>query len=103
MSRLAGTLFFGSLLLGTCLTVSTLPLDGLLDWCFHVFYQIAKLFTHIPHADYHVASPSGLSIVVFYVAIVLTLWRWREPTASLQAYVRASAAGIVLVTLTLWV
>ena len=79
------------------------PLDGLLDWCFHIFYQIAKLFTLIPYAKYHVASPSGLSILVLYAAIAMTLWWWREPVASPKAYVRTSAAGNTVVTLALWV
>jgi competence protein ComEC len=64
---------------------------------------MAKLFTHIPYAEYHVASPSGLSILVFYMAIVMTLWWWREPVASPKAYARTIAVGIASITLALWV
>lgn len=82
---------------------TTLPLDGVLDWCFHVFYQIAKLFTHIPYAEYHVASPSGLSIFAFYVAMTMMFWMWQEPVGSLKGYVRTVAAGIAVTTLLLWI
>ena len=81
---------------------STLPLEGLVEWSFHVFYAIATLFTHIPYAEYHVASPSTLSILVFYAAMALTLWMWREPFPSPKAHLRTIAAGVALITVVLW-
>ena len=82
---------------------TTLPLDGIVDWCFAVFYGIATLFTHIPYAEHHVASPSGLSVLVFYTAVATALWASREAVAPPKRYVRVTAVGIAIITLSVWV
>ena len=82
---------------------TTLPFSGVLDWFVRIFYDIAKGFTYIPYAEYHVASPSELSILVFYAAIAVASW-WRRATImSPRWYIQTIATGCAVVTLTAWV
>jgi len=81
----------GQLLVGS----NELPLASFLQWLVGVFVEGLRRMAVVPFADWHVAAPSGPSMLLFYGCAAVLLWRCRS------AFVRRSVC-LTMVSLVLW-
>jgi competence protein ComEC len=72
---------------------ATLPASHINQIIGDILFRIVETLAHIPHAEWHVASPSLPSIVIFYLFLAMAIWPPRE-TIWLK---RISTAMVVLI------
>ncbi len=72
-----------------------LPLASWLQWLVGVFIEGLQRAALAPFADWHVAAPSGPSMLLFYGCVAVLLWRC-------GSVVVRRAVGVTLVLLVLW-
>lgn len=56
---------------------STLPMASLIDKAVFIFYALVKAFSKIPYAEFHLPSPSLITIALYYL-LIYTLLEWRR-------------------------
>ncbi len=74
----------------------TLPLEFLNQWIFDVFAQIVVGLSHVPGAEWHVASPHIVSIVLFWSVLAGLMLLRHRPIA------QWSCATILMAILVWW-
>lgn len=55
---------------------SELPLAAVIQWLMRVFVDGLRWMSGVPFADWHVAAPSGPSILLFYGCLAMLIWKF---------------------------
>ena len=74
----------------------TLPLASVNQWVFNLLAQVVIGLSHVPGAAWYVASPSFISMMVFWGMLAGLVIKWQQP------FIRWGCATILLMILLWW-